>query len=365
MNRVLLVSNMYPAPKASSHGIFVKRCEQAMEANGWTVHRAVLPGRHTRMTRVFAYLRFCGSVCGQVLLGKYDLIYAHYITHSLLPIAVVRWAVRTPLVLHAHGTDLFSEASQSRLIRRLVRKVVWGADMVIVPSAWFGARVLERYPDAKVFVSPSAGVDEDSFFADGGPAEHGAPFHIGFVSRLVANKGWDVLLRAVDMLRLRDPGLNFRVTFIGPGEELDAFLAATRQAGLDSVVRYEGEFAGRELGDWYRSFGVLVFPTLLPESLGLVGLEAMSCGTPVVASRIGGIPSYLRDGENGFFFEPGNAGQLADRLESLIYLPESEKQALRQACIDTAAAYRSVEVGRRLSDKLQAIVNHAKTGHSA
>ena len=360
MRTVLLISNMYPAPGAASHGIFVKRCEQALEANGWTVNRAVLPGRQTRATRMFAYLRFFGSVCGQVLWGKYDLIYAHYITHSLLPIAVVRWAVRTPLVLHAHGTDLFSEAPQSRLIRRLVRKVVWAADMVIVPSEWFGAELLERYPEAEVFVSPSAGVDVDAYFPTGQASGNWKIFHIGFVSRLVENKGWQVLLRAVALLREREPELNLRVSFVGPGEDLDALMAATRTAGLESVVGYEGEFEGRDLGDWYRSFSVLVFPTLLPESLGLVGLEAMSCGTPVVASRIGGIVTYLRDGANGFLFEPGDAGQLADRLAALVHLPQAERETMRQTCIDTATAYRSVEVGQRLSDKLQALVNHPR-----
>lgn len=355
MSSVLLVSNMYPAPNASSHGIFVQRCEQALKANGWRVRRAVLAGRHTPFIRAFAYLGFFASVCSQVLRGKYDVIYAHYILHSLIPLVFVRWAVRTPLVLHAHGTDLFSEAPQSRLLRRLVRGLVHSADLMIVPSEWFEARLLERYPNARVFVSPSAGVDENAFFAQEQPREQAPVFHIGFVSRLIRNKGWEVLLSAVLLLRQRDPGLNLRASFIGPGEECDAFIAARRRAGLDSVASYEGECEGRQLGEWYRGFDVLVFPTLLPESLGLVGLEAMSCGTPVVASRIGGIPTYVRDGANGFLFEPGDAGQLADRLEAFIHLPESKKQAMRQACIDTASAYGSKEVGLRLSNKLQTL----------
>jgi glycosyltransferase involved in cell wall biosynthesis len=83
-----------------------------------------------------------------------------------------------------------------------------------------------------------------------------------------------------------------------------------------------------------------VFPTVRKgESLGLVGLEAMACGAPVIGSQIGGLKDYIIDGKNGLFFEPKNVDELASQLQAFINLPEDVKQQMSQQALQTANRY--------------------------
>ncbi len=83
-----------------------------------------------------------------------------------------------------------------------------------------------------------------------------------------------------------------------------------------------------------------MFPTVRKgESLGLVGLEAMACGAPVIGSQIGGLKDYIIDGKNGLFFEPKNVDELASQLQAFINLPEDVKQQMSQQALQTANRY--------------------------
>ncbi|MCC7424297.1 MAG: glycosyltransferase [Planctomycetaceae bacterium] len=82
--------------------------------------------------------------------------------------------------------------------------------------------------------------------------------------------------------------------------------------------RFIGWLSQDELPRHIRAADILVFPTLAEEALGRSAVEAMACGRPVVASRIGGLPFTVRDGENGLLFEPGNVDVLAETLSHLM-----------------------------------------------
>lgn len=73
--------------------------------------------------------------------------------------------------------------------------------------------------------------------------------------------------------------------------------------------------------------------------MGLVGLEAMACGAPVIGSQIGGLKDYIIDGKNGLFFEPKNVDELASQLQAFINLPEDVKQQMSQQALQTANRY--------------------------
>lgn len=97
---------------------------------------------------------------------------------------------------------------------------------------------------------------------------------------------------------------------------------------------------------------VFVFPTKLEESLGLVGLEAMACGVPVIASRIGGLTDYIQEGVNGCFFEPGVPISLAEAIMWHISNEPVQKEALKAAAVQTAKCYAKEKVLNQLCSQL-------------
>ena len=124
---------------------------------------------------------------------------------------------------------------------------------------------------------------------------------------------------------------------------------------LNDNVHYVGGVRQEELADYYNKMDVFVFPTKYEESLGLVGLEAMACGTPVIGSYLGGLTDYIVDGKNGFFFEVGNAVALADTLMKYIGLSESEKSTMRKNATLTSKKYANTKVVKCLYDRFLAL----------
>ena len=142
-----------------------------------------------------------------------------------------------------------------------------------------------------------------------------------FVGRLTPHKGIDHLIRALPAhARLRIAG--------GGGHDARPperdYPALLRRLAQDRDVTFLGPVPDPDLPDLYRAAEVLALPSLdrtcygrhvpVCELLGLSALEAMSSGTPVIASRIGGLPEVVVDGETGFLVEPGDVEALRDRL---------------------------------------------------
>jgi glycosyltransferase involved in cell wall biosynthesis len=128
-------------------------------------------------------------------------------------------------------------------------------------------------------------------------------------------KGFNVLLDAMSRLRNRDRVL--LLLFGGPRPA-----GVSPPAGGWLHAGFEDD--ARRLSSLYAAADVFVLPSL-SEALGQVGLEALACGTPVVGSRVGGIPDYVLEGKTGLLVEPGNAGELAARLDWMIEHP-AERQ---------------------------------------
>lgn len=129
-----------------------------------------------------------------------------------------------------------------------------------------------------------------------------------YVGRLSREKDLDALLEPVRSL----PGV--RLAFVGSGPyraELER-----RFAGTPTV--FTGYLSGDELAAAYASADVFAFPSTT-ETLGLVALESMASGVPVVGARAGGIPFAVTDGQDGFLVTPGDGAMLTDRLRRLLY----------------------------------------------
>jgi D-inositol-3-phosphate glycosyltransferase len=170
------------------------------------------------------------------------------------------------------------------------------------------------------------------------------------VGRLDPVKGLDVLLEAMCSLSRRlSPcrAQDLSLAVIGGDKEshLEALMTDLtcldelyQELGLEDLVVFVGSRAQEELPYYYAASEACVMPSLY-ESFGMVALEAMACGTPVIASRVGGLTYTVHDGETGFLVPERDPEALADKLEML----------LTNDCLRQRLGYRAVQVARSYS----------------
>jgi glycosyltransferase involved in cell wall biosynthesis len=161
-------------------------------------------------------------------------------------------------------------------------------------------------------------------------SEHTDRRRVVFVGRIVALKGIDVLIRAAC-------DVDAEFVICGDGERLEKTRALARSLGIDERVHFKGWLDPEQLAEEFANASVVVVPSLWPEPLGGVGIEALATGRPVVASATGGIVDWLEDGISGLAVEPGDELGLARALSDLLDDPQRQ-HAMGAAGRDAVAA---------------------------
>jgi glycosyltransferase involved in cell wall biosynthesis len=134
-----------------------------------------------------------------------------------------------------------------------------------------------------------------------------------YVGQIVRGKGVDVLLQSLARVRVR-----FECVILGDGNHRSFCEELSRRLGLSERVHFKGYVPPAELEDYYRESSVVAVSSVWPEPFGMVGIEAMRYGLPVVAFDAGGIKEWLIDGQNGFLVPWMDRTQYAGRLERLL-----------------------------------------------
>lgn len=142
------------------------------------------------------------------------------------------------------------------------------------------------------------------------PVKH--PITFGYRGAISHAKGVPVLLAAFARLDQS----KCRLVIYGPGER-----RILRGSGGNLNMEYRGKYGRARVQDSLADIDIGVVPSLCAEAFGIVGLEFLNAGIPVIGSRIGGIPEWLKNGENGFLVEPGSVGDLAAKMERFLIRP--------------------------------------------
>lgn len=235
-----------------------------------------------------------------------QLVHAHGVKAGLLSLIAFPRA-RLPVVITFH--NLWSGAGALHPVLRL-----------LIPRAAAAVTVSEAVRDSlesggialpNAVVIPN-GVDLSAFPVQE-PPRAAAPFTAAFLGRLTDEKGVQVLLETAGMLR-SERGLRFVIAGRGP---LQAQVAAAARSG-SARIEYLGH--QEDVLPVYQSAAVVLVPSL-SEGLGLSAIEAMACGRPVIASRVGGLPEVISHNETGLFVPPADPAALARAIMELMRDP--------------------------------------------
>jgi glycogen(starch) synthase len=253
------------------------------------------------------------GMLSDALRSRVDVVHAHAFGHFPLWAGRVARAVRgVPLVVTPHS-DPGTGTPRSLLWSRFsAATTVHAADRTVALSQ-LEAAWLRRLgvPAGRIRVIP-AGFDQSEFSGIPSRARRDGAATILFVGRLdAAQKGLEPLVRAMALL---SPNLGAHLRLVGEdwgGKE--PALALARTLGIADRVTFVGAVSRADLLGEYASADLLVLPSLF-DSFPVVVVEAMAAGLPVVATRVGGVPEIVGEGETGLLVPPGDPDRLAEAL---------------------------------------------------
>lgn len=286
----------------------------------------------------------------------YDLIHSHYWMSGLAAASLSDLWVGAPILhmfhtLGAMKNRIARSDSEREGAYRIEgeKRVIQRATRLIVATEAEKAQLQWLYKaDLHKMTIIPPGVDVSHFYPI--PQDEARQF-IGleahqrmvlFVGRIEPLKGVDTLLRAMSCLKFQNVGRPVYLAIIGgepdaDPDEMTAEMARLQQLCDDLAMGQTVIFLGKRAQDtlpyYYSAAEVLVMPSFY-ESFGMVALEAMACGTPVIASQVGGLAFLVRDGETGFHVPEGDPSALCDKLTLLL-----SDRGLRERMGNCAAEY--------------------------
>jgi len=241
----------------------------------------------------------------------------------------IKHAARLPLIATIHATEYGRNYGLHNDTQRHISDIEWWltyeAWRVICCSHYMEGEVRHVFqlPQDKIAVIPN-GVDAGNFKTRSGTvrrSDYAAPDEkiVFYVGRLVREKGVQVLLDAAPEILASHPQTKFVIAGKGPYEPSLKHQAA--MLGISNRVYFTGYISDEVRNSLYGWSDVAVFPSLY-EPFGIVALEAMAAGTPVVVSDCGGISEIVRHGEDGLKANTGNSHSLAQNILTLLKQPE-------------------------------------------
>jgi glycosyltransferase involved in cell wall biosynthesis len=333
---ILAFTSLFPNNQSPNHGVFIQqRLQHSMARHGWMVkvmspvpyyppglggwraeHRKVvrheiregmevwhpryvmIPKIGMMLQGLFLFLSVCWQVRVLQRSFPFVLIDAHYVYPDGFAAILLSWVTRVPVVVSVRGSDvnLFKDLP---IIRQLITWVLRRADAVIVVSeALKQVSVGLGVDEKKIRVIPN-GVDPEKFFSI--PQEE-ARKKIGFIGKgqslvlsvchLTENKGLDVLLEGLALLTEKAPSLFWSLYIVGDGVARKRLESLVQSLGLTSHVRFFGVVPHEQLV-WFYNAANLCCLLSKREGWPNVIVESLACGTPVLATTVGGIPEII------------------------------------------------------------------------
>lgn len=353
--KLLLISNMYPSLKSPHYGTFVKTFENGLTSREVEVKKIVILKSDGFFKKLYSYIKFFLKVIFECNFKarKYDVIYVHFLNHSLIPFFFINKKRISSLVLNSHGTDIFPQSKFSKTLASYTSRIFKFANKIIVPSTYFKNQILSKFDveENNIYISPSGGVDLTSFHPNLDPQE---VFTIGFLSRLDKGKRWDVLIEVAKILKQRS--FPFRMLIAGGGSDSNKMNKLIKALGVEKEIKYLGPLGHEEVPAFFRKIDIFVFPSER-ESLGLVAVESLASGVPVICFNNGAVNEFIKEGYNGFIYEDNSPSVVANKILEYNNLPKEEKLLLGKNAHLSANKFSNEIISQKLLKVLKSSLN--------
>jgi teichuronic acid biosynthesis glycosyltransferase TuaC len=399
---ILIISHMFPNKRNPVHGIFVYKQAEALAKIGhevtvvaplpwapwplsllrreWTA-LAETPS-HERIDtmevfrpRYIAFPRallFCSSgdrlrssldslLSKELANREFDLIHSHVGIPDGYAGIYLAARMQCPHIVTVHGQDFHLTAGKSRECRNKLHRVLSSSSRVVTVSSKLARLGTELYPEItqKTVVLPN-GVNAEEIDE---ARRHPAPLTIGkplivSVSNLVPTKGVDINLKAISSLVTSMPELAYVI--IGDGPERRRLEQLAHELGISSNVRFLGRLEHGAVLRHIAAADIFVLPSW-QEGFGVVYLEAMALGKPVIACSGEGPADFIEDGVTGFLVPPRDVESVAQLVR---WLAENEEERLavgRRASQFVLGNFTWIDVARKLDTLYREVVDEFKS----
>jgi len=259
---------------------------------------------------------------------NFDVIYAHWVIPTGFIAFLTRSIHKRPVVIKIYGAEIYPfyrrNNRTSKIAKRIIRTTLRNVDK-IVGNSGPTCKVGEEISGEKIEILPE-GVDLESFNPNRDYSEiinryNLGDYHIIFSSgRMVERKGFKYLIEAIPYVLREYPKTKLIIGRDGP--ERNNLEKLSIDLGIEENIIFPGIISNEDFPKFMALANVFVLPSIVDrtgdtEGLGLVLLEAMACGTPVIGTNVGGIPYIIKNGVNGYLVEQKNPEQLAKGITRL------------------------------------------------
>jgi len=251
---------------------------------------------------------------------KAEIIHAHWsLPQGLIGLTCKR-LLGIPCITTVHGSDVYG--LKNSLFTALNSLVIKHSDVCTVNSTATALKAREISHREDIEIIPM-GFDPGRF-KGGRREDRDGDRHektLLYVGRLIDSKGVDYLIKAIPLVVKRFP--RSKLVLVGDGPQKANLVRLSKDLGIGEKVLFAGKVPQERLPEYYSLARAFVLPSIVnkrgeTEGLGLVLLEAMACGTPVIGSKVGGIPDIIRDGETGLLARPADHIDLANKIITLL-----------------------------------------------
>jgi glycosyltransferase involved in cell wall biosynthesis len=287
-----------------------------------------------------------------------DIVQVEEEVFSLVAFEFAIWSRLTGKPLVVFGWENLERSLPT--LRQRTCQFVLNTVRALIPGNEDGATIMRQWGYTGLMkVMPQMGVDTD-FFSSKISGRNPDEFNIGFLGRLVPQKGIDTLFAAAGQLRKR--GLKFRITLCGSGTAEASLKREAEERQIADTIAWRGAIRHEEAPTEISKFDVLVLPSrsthTWKEQFGHVLIEAMAMGVPVIGSSCGEIPNVI--GRSDLVFQEGDPTGLAAILERVICDRDWRYEVSRYGLSRVQQFYSHEQIAERLLNLWQTVLDYKK-----
>ncbi len=281
---------------------------------------------------IYKVLTVLYMLCGLInaiylsLTKRFDIVHVHWPMPHIIFALPFKIFQNSRVISQFHGSEVGMLERFNQIFKKIYTWLInTFSDRVITNSSYNKVRLINLGIDKNVEIIPLSNPHSTELR----PYVKKDKIYILFVGRFVEVKGLPVLIRAFAEIVKKYPSAELHL--VGDGPQKPELIKIVKELKLNSNVKFQGFLVGEPLLEAYNKATIFVLPSIKTktgetEGLGVVLIEALSHGVPVIGSKVGGIPDIIIDGKTGLLFEPDNHLELAEKITLLIENPELRKK---------------------------------------